>query len=273
MQVPAAKIGSYHKSQGFTLVEVTLVVSIMLVAILLLFNVMWSMLSDGTAQREQLIMTYDRQTAMNIIENDIALTSRFLPTLDSGLTDPYLPTSNGGVWSYKGDSSTKRYLLLRSYSTTQNPLSSTREPVFIDGGGDCNTTDKYFNAIQRYNTIYFVKNNNLYRRRVVDTATATCDPQYQKTSCPSAADLGAAQSSSCGADDELLVGNVTNFGVDYYASRSTDTKLDVYTTGALPDLVSTALDAEITLVVSKKAGGKTITSQSTLRISKLNQDL
>jgi len=273
MRVPTATTDSRHKSHGFTLIEVMLVVSIMLVAVMLLFNVMWSMINDGTAQREQLVLTYDRQTAMNIIESDIALASRFLPALDSGLTDPYLPTSNGGVWSYKGDSATGRYLLLRSYSTTQNPLSSTREPVFIDGGGNCNTSDKYFNADQRYNTIYFVKNGNLYRRRIVDTATATCDPQYQKTSCPSAVDLGAAQSSSCGADDELLVGNVTNFSIDYYASRSSNTKLDVYATGALPSLVTTALDAEVTLVVSKQAGGKTVTSQSTLRISKLNQDL
>lgn len=270
MRLSTIKPDCRHKSQGFTLVEVTLVVSIMLVAVMLLFNVMWSMLNDSTAQREQLVLTYDRQTAMNIIESDIALTSRFLPTLDSGLTDPYLPTSNGGVWSYRGDSSTARYLLLRSYSTTQNPLSSTREPVFVGDrtGPTCSVTGKYYNTVQRYNTIYFVKNGDLFRRRVVDTATLTCDDQYQKTSCPT-----GSTSSSCKADDELLASNVTNFSVDYYASRSSNTKLDVYETGALPSLVTTALDAEITLVVSKQAGGKTVTSQSTLRISKLNQDL
>ena len=53
MRIPTIKPDSRHKSQGFTLVEVTLVVSIMLVAVMLLFNVMWSMLNDSTAQREQ----------------------------------------------------------------------------------------------------------------------------------------------------------------------------------------------------------------------------
>ena len=261
------------KRAGFTIVEMIVVTTVMLLCAFFVYNVLWSMYVTSTADREQLNMIHDRQSAMAIIEGDISLTSRYLSGLESGLTDPYPPTSNGGTWSYKGDSSSSRFLILRGYSTTINPLANNTQPVFIGSGANCVDDATYFNAVQHYDTIYFVKNTNLYRRRVVDTTTATCTAQYQKTSCPSAVDLGAAQNSACQADDELILKNVSLFTVNYYAQKTDTTALSVYADGADPSLVTTAIDAEITIGTSKRASGTTVSSQFTLRLSKLNQDL
>lgn len=258
---------------GFTIIELIVVTTVMLLCAFFIFNVLWSMYVTSSADKEQLTMIYDRQNAMALIESDIALTSRYLASIDSGLTDPYPPTSNGGVWSYKGDSASGRYLLLRGYSTTGNPLSSDPQPVFIGSGTSCNATNMYFNTVQRYNTIYFVKNSNLYRRRLIDSATATCTTQYQKTSCPSAADLGTSQNAACGADDELILKNVNLFTVDYYTYKTDTSPQDVYGGGAVSTMVTGAADVEITIGTSKSVSGKIVSSQYILRLTKLNQDL
>lgn len=261
-------------SKGFTLVELAISVPILMLTAIFLFNIIWSTVNESNYEHVRLTMVHDKQFAMTMIESDIALASRYLAGLDAGLTDPYPPTSNGGAWSYKGDSSTSRTLLLRAYSTTANPLSASRQPVFIGSGASCDDATIYFNTVQRYTIIYFVKNGNLYRRRVVNNVTATCEPhQYQKTSCPSTEDLGTNQHADCGADDELILHNVSNFTISYYPLKTSTVASDVYATGASTTLVTTATDVEITLGVSKNASGKPITSQSTLRISKLNEDL
>ena len=86
-----------------------------------------------------------------------------------------------------------------------------------------------YNSVLSYNTIYFVKNKNLYRRIALNPSTTTCETYYQKQSCPSLDDLGGAgQDASCKADDELVATGVTNFSVDYYATPSSTSSLNVY---------------------------------------------
>lgn len=266
------------KSAGFTLIEIGIIVPILIVTVLVLFDALFAMIRSSDVEAGKIDMTYDKQIAVNNIESDVILSSLFLPSLDTGLTtDPYPPTSNGGAWSYLGDSSTSRVLIARIYSTTLNPLDVNRQPVFIGNpaGVECNATNIYFNNVQQYNAVYFVKNGNLFRRRIIDKTTLVCDPgQYQKFSCPSQDDLDAqglgARSSTCQADDELLATNVTDFTVQYYGSKTSTTPLDVYAVAADPNLVSTAADAELTITMTRKVSGDTITSTSTLRMSKLN---
>lgn len=266
-------------SSGFTIVELAITIPILLVTAIVLFDVLYNTIQTSALEREKVNLVHDRQTAMNIIEDDAILASKFLPAKDASYTDPYLPSTNGGVWSYLGGGTTTRALILRSYSTTTNPLSSTRQPVFIgnSAGSECSGANIYFNDVQEYNIIYFIRNNELYRRRVVDATSLYCVGQYQKLSCPTQAYLTSqglgTRNSACGADDELLTSNVSNFTVSYYDSKTSTTPLDVYAGGADPNLVSTALDAEVTLTVSRTIAGQTLSSTSSLRMSKLNTEI
>lgn len=262
-----------RQEKGFTLVEMIVVMTVLLVTAFFLFDLLWGILRTSDTDKVRLNMIHDRQTAMTVIEKDVSLTSRYLTTIDAGLTENYPPAANGNAWSYRGDSSTSRVLLLRAYSTTENPLSSTRQPVFVGSGGACSSTAIYFNTVLRYNLIYFVKNGNLYRRHLVDTSTPTCTSQYQKTSCPSAVDLGTGQNANCGADDELILRNVSDFSIRYYASKTSTTPQDVYASGANPSLVTGSVDIEVSLTASTLVAGQPVSTSSSLRISKLNMDL
>ena len=259
-----------NPKEGFTIIEILVTMVIVSVCAFFLFTTLYDMLSSSSFENERLKAMHDRQSALATIESDALLASRFLSTLDTNLSDTYPPTSNGGIWLYKGESATSRYLLLRAYSTTGNPLSNSRQPVFIGSGTNCDADHIYFNTVQRYNIVYFVKDGDLYRRRIADTATPTCSVQYQKTSCPALMNPDASHTAPCSADDEKLLTNVSNFSVQYYDTKTSSTALNVYDSGADPSLVTTAVDIEVTLGVSERVSGKTFTTQSTLRMTKLN---
>ncbi len=273
------KIDNMHspKDAGFTIIEIGIIVPILIVTVLILFDALFAMIRMSDVEGGKIDLTYNAQNAINNIESDIVLASLFLPSIDSNLTtDPYPPAANGGTWSYLGDSSTSRILIARLYSTTKNPLNSTRQPSFIGTPSttECNSSNIYLNDAQQYDTVYFVKNGNLFRRRIIDTATSLCEGQYQKFSCPSQADLTAqglgSRNGLCQADDELLASNVSSFTVTYYGTKLTSTPLEVYASGADPDLVSSAADAEVSLTLSNKVSGTDISYTAKLRMSKLN---
>lgn len=268
----------HSKSAGFTLIEIGVIVPILIVMVLILFQALFSMIRASGVEHGKINVTYDRQAAIAHIESGIILSSMYLPTLDSSLTDPY-PTSNySGTWSYTGSSASSRVLIARMYSTDKNPQHASRQPVFIDDndpvGAACDDPAIFANDVQQYNMIYFVKDGQLIRRTIIDKTTPLCSTQHQKLSCPSQSDLTAlglgTRNSSCDVDDEILARDVTNFSIQYYSSKTSTTPLDVYAGGADPNLVTTAVDAEITLTLSRKASGDTVSSTSTMRMSKLN---
>lgn len=225
-------------------------------------------------------MTYEAQVAMDAIENNVAIASSFLTATDSGISDPYPPTANGGAWSYRGESTSSRSLILRSFSTTTHPQqrgASSRLPVFIGSpsGSECQTQNLNYNDAEEYNTVIFLKNSTLYRRVLVRTANQYCNPgQYQKLSCPSQVDLTAAgqgtRNASCQADDEVLATNVTNFSVQYFDNVSDSTATNAYAGGASAVTVTDATALEISLTVSGRNAGSGLTQTSVQRLSRLN---
>jgi len=272
-------IDTRNKSAGFTLIEIGIIVPILIVMVLIIFDALMSMIRASTIEAGKVNITYDRQIAMSNIESDLVLASVYLPEADPDYPDPYDP--NGG-WSYEGTGEDSRVLVARMYATTLNPLDPNRRPAFQDdndpAGVACQPTNIFSNPVQEYNVIYFIDNGNLLRRRIINTSNTLCSPgQYQKLSCPSQErldELGlGGRDSSCSADDELIASNVSAFTVKYYGSKTSTTPLPVYSGGTAEDraeLVTTAADAEITLTLSKKVGGNTVSSTSTLRFSKLN---
>jgi type II secretory pathway pseudopilin PulG len=258
-------------SAGFTLVEIAVVVPILALIALALTGTLVSIIQTSGKSRAQVNLAYDTQSATNTIEDDVVLSSSFLPTIDSTITDPYQPTTNGGAWSYLGDSSQTRSLILRTYATTTNSNALNRKAVYLTDNG-CTADKIYTNDVLQTNTIYFVKNGNLYRRILTDTSQSTCSPQYQKQTCPTLESLGGSRNAICKADDELILQNVTNFSVDYYSNSSSTTPIAVYDSGADPLLVTTGLTVVVNVTSTVKASGQAITNTSTLRITRLNSN-
>lgn len=266
---------STQKSQGFTIVELAVIVPILVVAVLVLFNSIFFLVRSSSIDQATINITYDAQNALGIIENDAVLTSTFLPTTGPTITDAYKPATNSNQWSYIGDSQTSanRVLILKAYNTSGHPMSTTRQPSFLSALG-CDAANIYSNDVLQYNLIYFVSNGNLYRRHALDTTQATCAPIYQKQSCPSLETLGTgSRDISCQADDELVAANVTAFTITYYPSKTSTTPIDVYALGQDPESVTAAAAVDISITIAKQAYGKTVSHTSSLRIAKINAPL
>lgn len=259
------------RSAGFTLIEIGIIVPLLITSLLVVFSALFVLLKSSSIESASLNSVYDAQDALSTIERDATLTSQFLPTTETGIADAYKPTTNGSSWQYYGDSlaSSTRVLILRSYATVENPQSNTRRPAYINNLG-CGASTLYYNSVMSYNTIYFVKNKNLYRRIALNPSTSTCETPYQKQTCPSTEDLGGARDASCKADDELIATNVSDFSVTYYATPTSTNSLDVYANTANGTLVATAATVKVSITLSRTAYGTPVTYTASTTISKQN---
>lgn len=259
------------RTAGFTLIEIGVIVPLLISSLLVVFSALFVLLKSSSIESTSLNNVYDTQEALSTIERDATLTSQFLPTTETGIIDVYKPTTNSNTWQYYGDTltSSTRVLILRSYATVDNPQSGTRRPAYINNLG-CGASTLYYNSVQSYNTIYFVKNKKLYRRITTNPTQSTCDTAYQKQSCPSTEDLGMARDASCKADDELIATDVSNFSVTYYATPTSSSSLDVYSNTSSGTLVSTAATVKISITITRTAYGTSVPYTATTTISKQN---
>lgn len=261
-----------RRQQGYTIVELAITVPFLILTILVLFESLFLLVRSGNINRTATLMAYDTQNAISILESDAILTSTFLPTTDANITDPYKPTTDYGQWSYTGGSLTSntRVLILRAFNTTGHPLSQNRKPSFLTDFG-CDPSTIYTNQALQYNIIYFVKDGTLYRRRALDTSASTCEPPYQKQSCPSLETLGtSSRDSACQADDEIIAQNVSALSVQYYPAKNSSTPIDAYNSLVEPDIVTTAAAVDVSLTITRQTYGQEVSNTSSVRISRLN---
>lgn len=255
------------RTKGFTLVEVIIVTPALLVVIAGMLAILIVMLQHNNTARATLNVSYKNQQALDLIDNDIRYSSRFLIATDpSPITDPYGSDNLGQAWSYKDYDAQHRVLIVRSYSSTENLLSDSRKSVYINQLG-CSGAAMYANPVIQYNIVYFIRNNTLYKRILVDTTTATCNTQYQQQSCP--IDVSYPRNAICKADDEVLLENAQSMDVQFYVSPSDSTPIDAFNSTAT-DILDDTQSVLITLTSSVHVAGEPVTSTLLLRANKLN---
>lgn len=255
-----------RRTSGFTVVELTTVIIIIPLIIAIFIMTLYNLSDNSRRDTIQLSLDDRLQFAMDTIESDVRLGSEYYEELPSDFSDSYAP---GTGWSFAGAGENSRVILMARPVTTIDVDRSDQALVYVDSPGfDC-TTQLQLNPVLNYMLIYFVDDGDLIRRTLVDSTTTTCDNEAgrQKQSCPR--ELQATWASGCEARDEIIASDVSQFSVDYYHSRATDPAPDVYTNSDPGDL-DDINDAQITLKLSKLAGGKEISSSLTLRISRLN---
>jgi len=261
-----------HRSSGFTIVEIGVIVPIIMVLAIVLFSVMFNYLLASNRDQVQLAQAYTQASALDRLEWDIRLSSAFLTTTDDSVTDPYGANQSGSAWNFSGSDATHRVLMLREYATANNPLSTVRSPVYqmTSTAPNC-SLPIYISGPLTYNIIYFVKDKTLYKRIVVNSSARTCQTQYQKLSCPSTTTLGVdARNAACGADDEVIAQNVSGFSVDYYANQSSTTPLNTY---ASPSLAGSARSINVTIENSQSSYNGSVTTHSSLRTASQNNSV
>lgn len=204
-------------SQGFTLIEVLVIVPIFMLVITGLVVYMINLLNANTLSNLTTQAVYDTHAAFDTVESDAKLSKTFLVNIDPNMSDPYGPDGAGATWDANNitGSGAPNYaqanvLILRMYATTADTHNPNKAPVYINQNG-CGAGVINTNPVLTVNVIYFVQNNNLYRRVLADqTNPSLCNTPYQQQTCPS-----GATNAICHGTDKLLLTNVYYLSLAY----------------------------------------------------------
>lgn len=240
-----------NNQKGFTLVEVAVVAPLMILVALSIVAILITLVSSTVAPNAKAILMQQQEKAFDTLENDINNSSGLISTLPANFSDSM---SN----DYASPPSGTTVLRVKGYDQIKNPgdTSGTKViPAFKDTGTCSNITDLSASNIAPTVVIYFVKNNILYRRTLVeDVASATCGAKLAR-------ETGCAQA-SCTQDVQLVQGDsIQAFTITYY------TTVTGSTTTADP---TAAKSARITITSSINAGGDSIQYTASVRAARLN---
>lgn len=265
-----------HLQAGFTIVELTVVI-VMLGVLLPIFSTLFIDVYHDTYTADRVAKaTYETKQALSYMEDNVRVSNGFLAAVPTPFTDPYGPHNNGSsnseAWSYKGDSSKSRFLITKSYATNSNGLATARQPVFINTANYNCSTQMYYQPQLSFITIYFMKDTTLYKRLLTDTSTAVCpgNTQAQKQTCPPYIAV-SSRDASCGANDEILAKNVSEFSTKYYqiSKDGSSTQIDPSFSSTDQTVLDPADYVIVTLTMST-TNGNTVGTVSQ-RMVKINQ--
>lgn len=266
---------SPRSQSGFTLIEVVVIAPVMILAISALIVILVGIMVSNTVSRGQAAAAYDVQTALRTIERDTKNSSLQLAGIDAGFTDLYgttlLPNqAPADAITHTGASATVRSLLLRGFAEAADS-SGNKNVVFLAQNG-CATPSN--NPILTKNVLYFVRAGNLYRRVLTDAASATCNTQIDRHTCPPGRTNNAASNLQCKADDSLVVSGVSAFDVQYYVNPDGSTPISgTYSCNpspGCPAVLATAKTIVVTITAKRRVAGEPVTFTDSVRISKLN---
>lgn len=242
---------SISKQRGFTLVELAVVAPLMIVIAMAIVSILILLVSATVGPNAQSSLMQQSEKALDIIEGDInnstAFVSSSLPAnfSDSHSSDYASPPANTTVMRVHG------------FDQILNPSESSGTkviPAFKDSVNCNNVTNLNSTNIVQIVALYYVNNNTLYRRTLVDGSNpSACGTKLAKTSCLS----------GCSSKDlELLrADQITKFELVYYTTI----------TGSVVTTDPTqAKSAQITISSELDAGGETQKYTATFRAARLN---
>ena len=267
---------SRQRESGLTIVELAVVVVVLGVIFPIFSALIVTAYRDVVYQDDRVKMTTEVKQALWYMDDGIRTANSFVAAVPNTFTDPYGPhgagTDGAEAWSYRGDSATSRVIITQSYSTTVNALNTGRQAVFKNTSQFNCTTEMYYQPQLSYTSIYFVQNQTLYRRTLVDTTTALCpgNAQTQKQSCPPTIAIGSRQA-PCQANDEILATKISEFSVKYYQIIQDGTSIEIDPTysSSDPAVLATADYVVVTIGTSSRNGA--VTTSLTHRMTKVNQ--
>lgn len=270
---------SPNKPVGFTLVELLIVIPIVMMALTVFIGALIAMASEVAKTQGENKLTFDTQSALDMIERDVRLSANFLAGNEFAVSSPLgYAGGAGAINDFKNNGTNGEMLILRTLATDRNPLDPARELIYINTGSGCGANQKVVANYYYTTVIYFTKtdgtNKSLWRRILLPTlatGTSTCGTPWQRSSCSPTATKGAA----CKIDDTLLIDNVSEFSIDYrYNASDTSAVADAKST-AISDANRTILlrsisAVQVNITAARTIGGKPVTNSGTVLTSRLN---
>jgi prepilin-type N-terminal cleavage/methylation domain-containing protein len=183
---------SKRRHAGFTLVEVTVALTMAGILIAIILGFMVNSLTQYSITGARAELLNEAQIALDIAANDIRLSAN--ADANNRWDDPNGPGAPGNLLSWESDQDT---LILATAAE-----NAAGEILFSDA-------TNYIS--HKNNSIYFVNGDKLYKRVL---AAPNVTGNTAVTSCPA-----NAATSSCPAD-RLLLQNVDSFSVKYYNEQN-----------------------------------------------------
>jgi len=250
------------KVNGFTIVEMLIIAPIVILVIGTFIYTVVKMTGDVMATRAANTLTYDMQDSLNRIEQDVTLSKEFLST--NSFTVPSPQGSDNNLTKFVATSGPT--LILNTYATKDNPMSSDRTLIYTSTPNPCGPLETKNYPIMT-NTVYFTTTNvstnitTMWRRVIIpsDYSSIGCNgaQPWQRPSCLSSK-VGVI--AFCKVQDIKLLDNISTFSIAYY-------KKDQVTIASTPSEADTV---KVTITVSTKSAGRDISQTGTVRAIKLN---
>jgi prepilin-type N-terminal cleavage/methylation domain-containing protein len=240
-----------HRSKGFTLVEVIVVMAVCGILTGLLFGPLNDLYTFNAQGLSSVVQATDTRSALRQMEKVVALGNSFAPQSTADAT--------GKTWRWDDATSLlDKPLIVSSYATQLNV--SGNKVIATQYSTICANLPQQMS----YNTVFFVKNNALYRRVIKPTPALTCDgnPIDQKNTCESP----SSYPTTCSGTDAKLLDDVTGFTVQYFDTSASVTGITPTSDSQFPAFKTVT----ITLTTTVGPGSvKTIVTNS-LRMSLIN---
>ena len=281
-----------QREHGFTFVEIVVVAPIVILSITAFIAVAIQLTGEVLISREQDTMVYSIQDAMNRMEQDVKLSSKFLATNSTPITAATRQGYNNTGATSSSDATpfynatppsnaNGQMLVLKMLATSDNPLTDTAQFIYLSNSPNACGATQTDNTPLFYNVVYFVKDNSLWRRVIMPVSgTYTACPTvggsgaavpYQRASCR----VGYTDTAACKTEDEMLVRGVSTAGftLAYYANATTTTQDTTASTNSNNTTRQTALNADKSVLVtingSLSVAGRTVSESSNLRATRL----
>jgi len=264
---------------AFTLIEMLIVAPIVILVIGVFVSAIVSMTGDVLAVRGTNAMTYNVQNALNTIDADVKASGGYLATNNITLTTGQGYDNATSVFK-NADATNGTMLILNSYATTANPLSSTRNFVYLTNQPSaCSSASISQNSKLMTNIVYFVKNNALWRRVIMPSTYnagtgINCATPWQKPTC--AIGYSAA---FCQANDIKMVDGISASGfiINYYAAGSTSANTTANASGqtdaARQAAMQTTNTIGVTINAAKTIAGRDITQSGVIKSVSANNNV
>ena len=262
----------FNKSHGFTLPELLISVTVGAVMVGVIIFGLGNYYQDSVNSTQRTAQDTDTRSVLRSIENEIVNSNGFIT--DLVVTASPLGSSNTiAPWSYKGNNialPNNRVLIAQTYATDLPATDPDRMLVF-NNLIDC--SDPTTSTPTKNAAVYFIakpsssSTYNLYRRTIVNTAgTPMCSIPNQKQTC--APGTFTSPNTTCQAVDAMLMSNIDNFTVDYYASSNDKDPIANQYTTALPSDISAAKSVKLTVTTNRYIEGVLTPNTASIRISR-----
>lgn len=259
--------------KGFTLVEVLIVAPIVMLVIGVFISAIIALTGDALVESAKVSLLNDTQNAVDLIENDVKVSGAFLATNNMTVASPQGFNNSTQVFTNVGLSSGEA-LILNSFATTQNPALSTRKLVYLAGEPNaCGSANISQNQTMTYNTVYFVRNNTLWKRNVFtntyNSKKCASDTVWQRPSC-----APGTTGTLCLSQDEALItadGGIT-LAFEYYSTPSDTTPIAGAKTGTSANrqiAMDTARTVRVTVTANRTVAGRDVSQTLSLRIIRI----